>query len=562
MPMSKLRSISRLKLPSDVAFAFGTSLLWLALYNVRFWHQSIAAMWSPSLSASAFIVSLFVLVLTLQASLLLIMPTRALMRTAASGLFIVAALGSWFTQTYGAVMNKEMLRNVFETDAAEIGGLVNPDLVLYLILFGVVPALLAWNVQWPDRHWSIQLRQRALFGLGALSLSAFGLLGCSANYAVYFREYKPIRYTLSPAAPVVSAIALLARENDARVGRVLQNPGGESHRTGRSELKPLVLFIVVGETARAANFQLYGYARPTNPSLSRIDNLIVFSKTSSCGTSTSISVPCMFSHFGRDAFDADEAYRYTNVLDALMQAGLDVEWRENNAGCKGVCERVPTISYAQTSDPHLCRNGYCYDGIMLRDLDARLQHITRDTIIVFHQIGSHGPAYSERYPPEIEKFRPACHDHELQHCTSQEVINAYDNTIVYTDSLLSKQILLLEQFSDRLDGALIYASDHGESLGEEGVYLHGMPYTFAPRVQKEVPLFMWFSLGYLQRMHLDLDCMRARSSAPASHDHLYHTILGATQVRNDAYRPELDLVSRCRRPELQVSRVFAEHRAT
>jgi glucan phosphoethanolaminetransferase (alkaline phosphatase superfamily) len=183
---------------------------------------------------------------------------------------------------------------------------------------------------------------------------------------------------------------------------------------------------------------------------------------------------------------------------------------------------------------------------MLKDLGERLRTIKRDTVIFFHQIGSHGPAYSERYPAAFERFKPACRAYELQHCSQQEVVNAYDNTIAYTDHVLSRQIEMLRAAADTIDGLLIYASDHGESLGEQGVYLHGMPYRFAPRVQKEVPMLLWVSDGYAQRAQLNISCLRQRSKAPVSHDALYHTILGAAEVRDRAYDPSLDVLSSCR----------------
>lgn len=535
-----------LRWPSDVALAFGVSLIWLIFYNVRFWQQTIAAMWQPTFGASAFLVSVFVLVLTLQALLLLLSPTRWLMRAVASALFIVASLSSWFTQTYGAIMNKDMLRNVIETDAAEVSGLLNPYLLAHVLIFGILPAVLVWKVRLPERPWSTQLRQRALVSIGALAISVVGLFGCSADYAVYLREYKPIRFTLSPAAPVSSAMELIAQASNGSESRPLENPAGASRHAAPLGRKPFVLFVVVGETARAANFELGGYGRATNSALSRIHNLVYFSNATSCGTSTAVSVPCMFSHLDREHFDVDEANRYANLLDALAGAGIDVEWRENNAGCKGVCKRVPTITYAAQRDGALCQNSYCYDEIMLTDLGERLQHVSRDTVIVFHQIGSHGPAYSERYPGRFEVFKPACRNHELQHCTPQEVINAYDNTIAYTDYLLARQIELLERFSDHLDGALIYASDHGESLGEQGVFLHGLPYAFAPDAQKKVPMLAWVSSGYAERADLDVECLRQRASKPVSHDNLYHTILGVAETRNSAYSSDLDLTARCR----------------
>lgn len=535
-----------LRWPSEVAFAFGISLIWLVFYNFGFWQQTIAAMWRPSLGSAAFLASIFALVLTLQSLLLLLMPTRWLMRMAASVLFVVASMSSWFTQAYGAIMNKDMLRNVLETDTAEVKGLLNPDLLAYVLILGLIPAVLVWKIRLPETSWGTQLRQRLLASFAALAVAIIGLFGCSADYAVFLRQHKPIRFTLSPGAPVSSAVELLARSSKGSENRTLENPAGASSHVAPLRAKPFVLFVVIGETARAANFQLGGYHRPTNPALSSIDNLVYFSNATACGTSTAVSVPCMFSHLGREQFDVDDAGWYTNLLDALADAAIDVEWRENNAGCKGVCKRIKTITYVARRDPVLCPNSYCYDEILLDGLEDRLRNVTHDTLIVFHQIGSHGPAYAERYPPQFEIFKPACRDHELQHCTSQEVVNAYDNTIAYTDYLLSRQIELLERFSSEVDGALIYASDHGESLGEQGVYLHGLPYAFAPDVQKEIPMLMWTTTGYAHRTGLDIGCLRSRASRAISHDTLYHTILGAAELRNVAYSSSLDLISDCR----------------
>ena len=543
-----LAIVRALRRASPVAFAFGISLLWLTLYNSRFWHETIAAMWRPSFEAAAFLASVFVLALTLRAVLLLLLPTRFLMRLAASALFVIASVSSWFTQTYGAIMDKDMLRNVLETDAAEVSGLLNPDLMAHVLILGLAPAVLVWTIRLPHKPWGVQLRQRVLAGLLAFTVATGGILGCSRDYAVYLREYKPIRFTLSPAAPVWSALELIAQGNRGAERDRLANPAGASTRVAPAGGRPFVLFVVVGETARAANFQLGGYSRATNPALSRRHDLVYFSNATSCGTSTAFSVPCMFYHLSRAQFDPDEAGRYANLLDALQDAGIQVEWRDNNAGCKGVCKRTETITYPAERDSALCPNSYCYDEIMLDGREERLRTVTRDTVIVFHQIGSHGPAYAERYPPRFEIFKPACRTHALQRCTSEEVVNAYDNTLVYTDYLLSRQMELLERFSDRLDGALIYASDHGESLGEQGIYLHGLPYAFAPRVQKEIPMLLWVSTSYARRAGVDLECLKSHASRRVSHDFLYHTILGLAATRNSAYSPELDLTYPCRGP--------------
>lgn len=532
--------------PSDAAFAFGLSLIWLTFYNLRFWEQAGIAMWHPGAGAVAFMISLALLVLSLQAVLLLLMPTRTLMRAAASLLFVVAAASSYFCNAFGAIMNKDMMRNVLETDPAEVGGLINFNLLAHVIVLGVIPALMVWRVVLPSKPWVAQLRQRGVFIVAALLVSTAALFACSANYAVFFREHKPVRYLAIPAAPVASLVGLMNEGSAHDPHRPLLNPAGKSQRVAAPQAKPLVLLLVIGETARAANFQLGGYARPTNEQLRTQDGLVYFDHASSCGTSTAVAVPCIFSGFGRSHFDVDEADRYTNLLDSLVDAGIDVEWRDNNAGCKGVCARVRQIDYADRPDAALCPQSYCYDEVMLTDLAERLRTTERDTVIVFHQIGSHGPAYSERYPPQLEKFKPACRSNQLQRCTPQEIVNAYDNSIAYTDYVLARQIGLLRAASDRIDSVLIYASDHGESLGEQGIYLHGMPYGFAPAAQKEVPMLIWTSQSYARREGLRTGCLHSQASQPVSHDNLYHTVLGAAEVRNQIYDARLDMLAGCR----------------
>ncbi len=545
----RARWLQGIQCPSDIALACGISLLWALLYNARFWQQAIAAMWHPGARASAFVVSMLVLVVCLQAILMLLMPTRALMRAAASVLFIVAAASSYFSDTYGAIVNQDMMRNVLQTDPAEIAGLLSLDLLARLLLLGAVPALLVWRVRLPEHRWIDQFQRRVVFIVAALGACAAGLFAFSADYAVFFREHKPVRFTLSPVAAISSTAGLLIGNAHGRDrGRPLQDLAGTVQRIATPHSKPRVLFLVIGETARAENFQLGGYGRATNPRLMAIDDLVYFKQTLSCGTSTAISVPCLFSSFARADFDVDQAPHYTNLLDTLAKAGLDVEWRDNNAGCKGVCARVAYTDYSDRPDAELCPHSYCYDGIMLADLAQRLRTLHQDTVIVFHQIGSHGPAYFERYPPQFETFQPACRSNQLQRCTSEEIRNAYDNTIVYTDYVLSRQIDLLRTATDHVEGMLLYVSDHGESLGEQGIYLHGMPYAFAPRSQKEVPMLLWTPAADIRTAAQRTDCLHSRAGETLSHDNVYHTVLGLMQVRDRRYDPALDLLSLCTQP--------------
>lgn len=539
----------RIQCRSELVFALAVSAFWLVVYNAAFWQRTFEAMWFPSMRAVLFLGSLAILVLTLQAILLLLAPTRRVLRILAGALFIVAAIGSYFASAYGTLLDKDMLRNVMQTDMAEVGGLITPKLLLHVFVLGFLPALLVWRVDLPKISWKARLRQRVVFIVCALAVSFLGMLTASSNYAVFLREHKPIRYALVPVMPVASAARLgVSRWKGARASVALVDTGGPVTRMAAAGGKPLVVFVVVGETARAANFQLGGYARATNPRLSNQESLVYFGKVSSCGTATAVSLPCLFSQFSRSEFDVDKERGHTNALDVLTKGGFDVEWRDNNAGCKGVCARVEHIDYKPSDENRdLCPNGYCYDEIMLKDLADKLGKIDRDTVIVFHQIGSHGPAYSERYPPQFEIFKPACASSSLHSCTQEQIANSYDNTIAYTDYVLSRQIEALRAAQNRLDSLLIYVSDHGESLGEQGIYLHGMPYAIAPRAQKEVPLLIWTSAGYAQRTRLNLECLRNSAQQPRSHDNFYHTLLGAAGVRNSLYDEKLDILKECRR---------------
>lgn len=541
---------SRFQRPSELWFILGTPLLWLAFYNVHFWRETAAAMWQPSVNGALFMASLFLLVLFVQALLLLFLP-RLLLRSVATVLFVVAALVAYFSDTYGVFMDKDMVRNVLATDTAEVAGILNVRLIGYLVVLGALPCVLLWRIDLPRIGFRERLRERSAFVGVTLVLCVASLFAFSASYAAFFREHKSVRYFLNPASAVYGAINLFAsNESRARRGKVV-DIGGPVTRVAAGGGKPLVLFLVIGETARASAFQLQGYGRDTTPHLSQVHDLLYFPNTTSCGTATAISLPCIFSHLSRKDFDVRAAGDTTNLLDLLVHAGLDVQWRDNNSGCKGVCARVPSIVYTTKDDARLCPTGtYCYDEKMSVDLQETLQSVRRDTVIVFHQIGSHGPAYAQRYPPQFEIYKPACHTSQLDRCTREEVRNAYDNTIRYTDYNLALQIELLRAAADSVDGMLMYVSDHGESLGENGVYLHGMPYALAPAEQKHVPLIVWTSPGYEQRMRMNRGCLQGRTAAAFSHDNIFHTVLGLFEISSAAYQEPLDMFAPCRRKDV------------
>jgi len=306
--------------------------------------------------------------------------------------------------------------------------------------------------------------------------------------------------------------------------------------------------LVVGETARAANWGLSGYARQTTPELAQLP-VINFAAVDACGTNTETSLPCMFAPVGRRDYDESRIRGSESLLHVASRAGVAVHWRDNQSGCKGVCDGLSQDEVVSLNPAGLCADGHCLDEGLLSGLDERLAAAAArpgTQLLVLHTLGNHGPSYFRRYPAAFKRFQPACENDDLRQCSRQEVVNAYDNALLYTDHVLASLIARLQAASDRVDSALVYVSDHGESLGENNLYLHGMPYAIAPDVQTRVPMVMWLSAGLPRAVGLDAACLQRRAAQPAAHDHLFHTVLGLLGVHTALYEPAFDLTSGCR----------------
>ncbi|HEY5800243.1 MAG TPA: sulfatase-like hydrolase/transferase, partial [Burkholderiaceae bacterium] len=291
------------------------------------------------------------------------------------------------------------------------------------------------------------------------------------------------------------------------------------------------------------NWGLNGYARQTTPELAQLD-VVNFSKVTSCGTNTEVSVPCMFSPYGRASYDEKAIRRHESVLHVLDHAGVKTLWRDNQSGCKGVCDGLPAENLSDATDPALCKNGLCQDEILLSNLTETLKRNNGPLVLVLHQLGNHGPAYSARYPQRFRRYAPTCETGDLGKCTREQIVNSYDNAVSYTDHVVAQAIRQLGAQQSH-DAALIYVSDHGESLGENGLYLHGIPYAIAPREQGEVPMAMWLSPGYSASTGITSACLRQWAREPASHDNLFHSMLGMMQVDTSAYQRGSDLSAAC-----------------
>ena len=393
-----------------------------------------------------------------------------------------------------------------------------------------------------------------LLAVGGLLLAVAVLFLSFADMSATMRNHKSLRYLINPLNSFY-ALGALAHEAQAKPKGPPQ-PVGAGAKLAAHPGKPPLMLLVVGETARAANFSLNGYARPTNPELQGM-GVVSFSNVTSCGTNTAASVPCMFSFLGREPFVSRDR-DHENLLDLIDHMGMAVLWLDNQAGCKGVCDRVPHASAASPAPgaaalpAGMCReDGECFDAALLHGLDQRLAALPADkrargVLLVMHQMGSHGPAYYLRSPPDRKPFLPECTTNVLQQCERQSVVNAYDNTIAYTDHVLAGAIRWLQTQVGDYDPALLYFSDHGESLGENNLYLHGLPYSLAPREQIHIPMIAWWPAQTSQGRALPLECVAAQRDAALSHDNLFHTVVGWFGIDTPEYKAPLDAFRACR----------------
>ncbi|MFL6716576.1 MAG: phosphoethanolamine transferase [Burkholderiaceae bacterium] len=541
----------RLHFASPVWYALLVSSMYLMLLNHRFWREALALCWRGNAADLPFLLALFLLLLMGFSLALLLIPGRRPMHVASGVLFPLGAMAAYTADSYGLAVDADMVRSLAHATGGEAGALLGPRLLLYALLLGVLPLFVVGSSRIAPLPLRQHLRHRLLFCGAALALGAVLAASFGARFRVLLRSDAP--YLLVPAAAlqgtaryVASDLASWRPDGPASQAAPTYPPQRLPRAPGS---RPLVVFLVVGETARHASFQLGGYGRPTNPLLSGMPRVHYFSNVTSCGTTTAVSLPCMLSPLGRARFTVAGARSVPSVLEQLAAAGVRVAWRANNAGSAGIGARLPTAAFRATrpeSDPGPCDATACLDEAMLAGLDQALAQVDRDSLFGFHQMGSHGPDYFRRYPATAQRFSPACRRQELADCSIEEIRNAYDNTIAYTDRFLAAQIGLLESRSDRFDSALLYVSDHGESLGEQGIFLHGAPYATAPQEQKRIPLLLWMSEGYQQRMGIDGHCLERRLGQPFSHDNLYHTLLGMMAARDPHYRAAMDLLATCR----------------
>lgn len=463
-------------------------------------------------------------------------------------LFIfVSATAQYFIQHYGIILDRSMITNMVDTTPAESMALLTPKMIVVIFFTGIFMAVLAF---WPAFKKSVPVwkgvLERALSLVISVVLIAVIAMLFYKDYASLFRNNHELVKSLSPSNFIAASLSYYNHRERANLPLV--KIGEDAHQLPHmlNGPKKNLTILVVGETSRAANFSLGGYSRPTNPLLAE-DDVVYFPDVSSCGTSTAVSVPCMFSNMPRKHYDDALASHQEGLLDIIQRAGLSVLWNENDAGCKGACERIPNKDMTALNLPGMCIKGECYDEVLFHGLEEYIKQLQGNGLIVLHTIGSHGPTYNHRYPPAFRKFTPTCETNQIQECSQDQLINTYDNTILYADYIVDKAIELLKAHQDEFTTSLVYLSDHGESLGEKGVYLHGLPYAIAPEAQTRVPLLIWLSPDYQQRYAVDYKCLSQQATTQKySQDNLFSTMLGITGVQTREYVSSDDIVASCR----------------
>lgn len=435
---------------------------------------------------------------------------------------IMNAVAIYYMANYQVVLDKTMMGNIFNTEYSESSELITFNLLLFIVFIGLIPTYfyIKLKISQLDRG------KVAINGVIGLIVSIV-ILYINASSWLWIDKYASLLGgKILPWSYIINTNRYYSSLNHSTEGQ-MPLPDGQFKNNDK-----MIFVLVIGETARSDNFSLYGYHKNTNPKLQQTPNLLVFKNTKSCTTYTTGSLACMLSY-------TDKRINFEALPTYLARHGTDVIWRTNNWGEPA----IDVNSYVKASElrPSCQGEGCKLDEVLLTNLIETIESSSKQKIfIVLHTKGSHGPSYYSRYTEDFNQFKPVCRNEEISKCTSQELINAYDNSILYTDHFLATLIAKLESLQG-IPSAMIYISDHGESLGEKGVYLHGTPYSFAPDYQKNIPFLLWASDSMQSHKQINLELLQQTKSY--SHFNVFHTVLGVFDFESPIYKKELDVLN-------------------
>lgn len=529
-----------------------TYILLFALYialalNVAFYRQAWTLLPVNSVHNALVFFTMPLVAFSVMVICLALASFLRLEKVLATLFILLSASAQYFILTFGVIIDRSMITNILDTTPAESYALMSGKMILTLLFTAALFVALAWwiKIKPATQKW----REAGLRGASVLVSVALIVMVAALfykDYASLFRNNKELVKSLNPSNSITAINSWYTHNKMDNLPLVRIGEDAKQKTSMQNGPRKNLTILIVGETSRADDFSLGGYSRETNPRLAQ-DNVVYFPRTTSCGTATAVSVPCMFSNMPRAHYNEQLAHHQEGLLDIAQRAGIQVQWNENDGGCKGACDRVPHQNMNALNLPGQCIDGECYDEVLFHDLANDIDKLNGDGLIVLHTIGSHGPTYYNRYPKEFRKFTPTCDTNEIQSCTQEQLVNTYDNTVLYVDYIVDKAIKLLQSKQDKFTTSLVYLSDHGESLGENGIYLHGLPYSIAPDTQKHVPMLVWLSDDYQKRYGVNYDCLKKESTQNEySQDNLFSTMLGILGVETTEYRAADDILKTCR----------------
>jgi len=496
-------------------FALLMGFLNLVFFHFPFFNFVINNTDCKSFNGILLIVSLIVAVLIVNAFVFYIVLylSRMVGKIFLVLLFILSAVAVYFVNTFRVILDESMIGNVFHTNYEEAGGFISFKLILYIILLGVIPAIFIIKTK------IIKVSWKKFLVTSSLTLLFISMLvAINANNLYWFhKNHKQLQGLLMPWSYSISTSRFFEHKRQSNQAEILL-PDATIMNNEKA-----VVVLVIGESARSRNFSLYGYEKNTNPLLSQIPDLFYY-PANACATYTIATVRCILKHDNtNDLHEILPNYLYRN--------NVEVVWRTTNTG-----EPPVHIEKYQTKDSlkRYCEGAACnYDEVLVAGLKEQIQASQKSKIlIILHTSTSHGPNYSKNYPPSFEVFKPACNHVEPGECSQEELFNAYDNTIVYTDYILYRIIEDLKQLNE-YKSAMIYVSDHGESLGEKDMYMHGVPMNIAPKEQYEIPFIVWVS-DSSQKFKPD-------QTETLSQNHVFHSILNFLDIQSLVYNETMSI---------------------
>jgi len=527
------------------------SLWFMAVCNPLFWGAVLGDRTLMQAHTIGYAAALAVMLTALHFVLLLLLATlvpRQLVRPLFALVAATTGFAAYYMKAYHIYLDPEMIRNILHTDVREASELFTWAMLLPLVAYIAPPLALIARARLAHPPLVRKLLVRALAVVGGVVVAAAAIFSVFQDFSALMREKKEVRYLITPANYLYSTVRNVVTNTQAEAGA--KTPVGTDARLAVSwqhRKKPALFIVVIGETARAANWGLSGYSRQTTPELAALD-VVNFRKVTACGTSTEVSLPCMLSPYGRNNYDEQRIRGSEALPNVLAHGGFRVAWLDNQSGCKGTCDGLETWRPTPASTPADCADGTCFDSALVTGARQLTDGPAKNTVLFLHMIGNHGPTYSKRYPDAFRRFEPTCETADLGRCSAQEIVNTYDNALLYTDHVLAQAIAFLKERQNDYDTGLLFVSDHGESLGENGLFLHGVPYAIAPDVQKEVPMVLWLSADYRADFSVDADCLRSKADEAVTHDHLFHTVLSLLDIETGVRDTKLDAIAGCRKP--------------